>query len=153
MVEQDYIPVEDVADILQVTIRQAHRYGEGSNARIRTRRAGKRKMFNRADVMVLANDLGVLSQPRPNRPKMDLVPVGQMLEYIRERDQRLEELQQRLISAAAEIGRLQGQIEMRLLPEDVLALRQKLEEVERDRDRLHNELRRKTLPWWKRLFA
>lgn len=153
MVDEEFIPVEDVAEILQVKIRQAHRYGEGPNARIRTRKAGHRKMFHKGDTLTLAADLGVLNQPRPNRPKTDLVPAGEMLEYIRERDRRLEEMQQQLISAAAEIGRLQAQLEMRLLPEDAAELRRQMSEIELERDQLRRELENQPKPWWKRLFG
>jgi len=61
MAEEEYITVEDAAAILQTKTRQAHRYGEGPNARIRTRKAGRRKLFHRGDVEQLARDLESVS--------------------------------------------------------------------------------------------
>ncbi len=155
--ETHWIPVEDAADILQVTTRQAHRYGEGDNARIRTRKAGRRVMFHKEDVESLAADLGVLHAPRPHRAKTDLVPAGEMLDYIRERDRRLEELQQQLTGAAAEVGRLQGLLEaQRPLLEDTEGLRRRLAELEVERTQLQAELeaeRAARQPWWRRLLG
>ncbi len=127
MAEPEYITVEEAAEILQVTTRQAHRYGE--RGRIQTRKAGRRVMFNRTDVETLADDLGVLTSPRPNAPRTDLVPAGDMLDYIRERDQRLDELQGQLVSAAAELGRLKA-----------------------ENDQLRHQLTTRR-PWWSRLFG
>ncbi len=153
--EAHWIPVEDVADILQVTTRQAHRYSE--SGRIRTRKAGRRVMFHKEDVESLAADLGVLAQPRPQRPRADIVPAGEMLDYLRERDRRLEELQQQLTSAAAEVGRLTGLLEgQRSLLEDAEGVRRRLAEIEAERDQLRAELeaaRATQLPWWRRLLG
>jgi multidrug resistance efflux pump len=150
--DAEYIPVEEVAEILQVTTRQAHRHGEGENARLRKRKAGRRVMFNRTDVEALAADLGVLDRPRAQRPKTDLVPTGEMLDYIRERDRRLEEYQHQLIQAAAEIGRLQGQMEgQKRLAHEADNIKQMLDEVRAERDQLRAELaQRQSL--WQRIF-
>ncbi len=146
--DAEYIPVEEVAEILQVTTRQAHRYGEGENARLRTRKAGRRVMFNRTDVEALAADLGVLDRPRAQRPKTDLVPAGEMLDYIRDRDRRLEEYQHQLVQAAAEIGRLQGQMEgQKRLIDEADNIRQMLDEVKAERDQLRVELERRQSLW------
>ena len=78
-------------------------------------------------------------RPAPREPKMDLVPAGEMLEYLRERDNRNEQLQAQLVAAAAEIGALRERLEQqKVLTEDNTALRQRIAELER--------------PWWKRLF-
>jgi chromosome segregation ATPase len=161
---EHWIPVEDAAEILQVTTRQAHRYGEGPNARIRTRKAGRRVMFHQEDVEALAADLGVLSQPRPQRQRADLVPTGEMLDYIRERDRQLLDLQQQLNSAYAEAGRLTGLLEaQRSLLEDADGIRRRLAEIEAERDQLRSDLeaqraeleaeRALQQPWWRKLFG
>ena len=131
----DWITVEDAAERLQVSTRQAHRYGQPPLSRIRTRKAGRRMLFHLGDVEELAAELNVEAKPAP-RPKTELVPVGEMLTYIRERDQQLSETQERLNRAMLEVGRLQGQLEQRLLPEDADALRQQLQQAEQERDAL-----------------
>ncbi len=108
----EFIAVETAADILKMTPRQVNRYG--NERRIRIRRAGRRVLYLRDDVESLADELGVALRPNP-RPKTDLVPAGQMLDYIRERDRRLDEMQAQLLSAAAEIGRLNGLLEQQRL--------------------------------------
>ena len=91
-----YISVEEAADLLHVSTRQAHRYGEQEHGgRLRTRKAGRRTLFHKGDVETLANELGVEYKP-PERPKTELVPAGDMLHYLRERDQQLSDVQQQL---------------------------------------------------------
>ncbi len=135
MPDEPYIPVEEAADILQVTTRQAHRYGEGDQPRVRTRRAGRRVMFHKDDVEALAAELGVLDQPRPGRPRSDLISATVMFDYIRERDVKLDALQQQLQQAMHEIGRLQGALELN-------ELQQRIAELEAERDALRAEVER-----------
>lgn len=177
MPDEEYLTVEEAADILQVTTRQVHRYGSGPNARIRTRRLGKRVMFHRSDVDTLANDLGVVRsavERTPKPPKAELIPINEMMLYLRERDQQLNEVQQQLNQALLRIGHLQGQLEQRLLPEDEQSLRQEIVQLQRERERLlqeseqlqaelerqqterisiEAELERRSQPWWKRIFG
>lgn len=143
----EYITVEDAADILQVGIRMVNRYGNGPNARLRTRRAGRRILYNKADVRQLAADLGVLDQARPQRPKTELVPVGDVLDH-------MAQMQQQLNQAMLEVGRLQGMLEQqKLLTADADELRQRLAAAEGARNALQEELERRSRPWWKRLFG
>ncbi len=133
-----YIPVETAAEILRMTARQVNRYG--NEGRLQTRRAGRRVLYLRSDVDALAAELGVTLRPAP-RPRAELVPVGQMLDYLRERDARLDELQRQLLSAATEIGRLQQTIEhQRLLAVQAEQLRTRVAELEAERDQLRAEL-------------
>jgi len=139
--DNEYITVEEAAEILQVTTRGANRYGHGPNPRLRSRKAGRRLLYNKADVIELARDLGVLNQPRPTRPKTDLVPAGDMLNYIRERDNRLDALQQALNQAMLEIGRLQARLEQhKLLADENNELRNRLAETEARIIQLESEL-------------
>ncbi len=135
MADDQYITVEDAASILQVTTRQAHRYGEGDRARVRTRRIGRRVMFHKGDVEVLAAELGVLDQPRPQRPKTDLTSVTAIFDYLRERDVKMEALQQQIQQAMYEIGRLQGALELQEFQE-------RIAELELERDALKAEVER-----------
>ncbi len=135
--EEQYISVEEAADILKVSTRMVNKYGH--EEKIQTRKAGKRILYLRSDVEALAEELGVDMRPAPREPKMDLVPAGEMLEYLRERDNRNEQLQAQLVAAAAEIGALRERLEQqKVLTEDNTALRERIAYLER--------------PWWKRLF-
>ena len=150
MADEEYITVEDAADILQVVPRQVNRYGNGPDARLRTRKAGRRVLYHRGDVEQLADDLGVINKPRVPRPSpAEMVPAGEMLQQWRQREQdhdrRVDELQAQLNSAARRIGELEALLAQRLEPEQERALRDELAAV-------------KTLltggrPWWKRLLG
>jgi hypothetical protein len=150
MVDDEYIPVEDVAAMLKVTIRQANRYGEGANPRVRTRKAGNRKLYHRGDVELLADELGVAFKTRPQQTQAELIPPGEMLDLVRNLQDRLAGSQERLIVASHRIGELEGQLQQRLLPEEAATLRQQLADVEAERDKLKEELERKNQPWWRR---
>ena len=136
--DAEYIPVETAAEILRMTARAVNRYG--NEGRLQIRRAGRRVLYLRSDVESLAAELGVALRPSP-RPRSELVPVGQMLDYLRERDARLDDLQQQLVAAAAEIGRLQQTIEhQRLLADQAEQLRARVADLEAERDQLRAEL-------------
>ncbi len=140
--------MEQAALVLGVKTRQAHRYAESEQQRIRTKHIPphNRKLFHRGDVEALAQERR--SAPATvQRPKADLVPVGDMLDYIRERDRQVQELQRQLQEAAAQIGYLRGQLEQRMLPEDAAALRAQIDALQRERDTVQAEQRR---PWWLR---
>ncbi|PLS77451.1 MAG: hypothetical protein CYG59_23735 [Chloroflexi bacterium] len=147
----EYIGVEEAAVLLGgITTRQAHRIGQQA----RTRQAGKRTLFHRADIEAIAERRGVdreavehARQYQP-QPKTDLVPAGEMLDYIRDRDRRLEELQMQMNAVARENGYLRGQLEQRLLPEDAAALRQRVAELEAAEQALRMELEQARKRWW-----
>ena len=136
--DSEYISVEAAAETLRMTARQVNRYG--NEGRIQTRRAGRRVLYLRTDVEALAVELGVAHRPAP-RPRAELVPVGHMLDYIRERDTRLDDLQKQLLAAAAEIGRLQQALDQtRLLADQAELLRQRVADLEEERNQLRAEL-------------
>ncbi len=85
-------------------------------------------------------------RPPPKQPSTELVPPGEMLDYLRERDQHVERLTQQIAAAAHRVGELETLLAQRLLPEDADALR-------RERDALKQEITRlQGRPWWKRLL-
>ncbi len=181
MVDEEYIPVEDAAYILQLTTRQVHRYGSDPNPRLRTRRLGKRVIFHRGDVEALAAELGAIrkvGERPPPAPKAELMPIGEMLSYLRERDQQLADVQSQMNQALIRIGQLQAMLDQRLLPEDEQQLRLRLTQLEEEHDRLQRDLEaersgreqleraersareqlerameEQSQPWWKRLFG
>jgi uncharacterized protein YdcH (DUF465 family) len=168
--EYQYIPVEEAAEILKMSPRMVNKYG--NDGRIVVRKAGRRVLYLRTDVEALAEELAVDLRPPPKEPRTDLVPAGEMLEYIRDRDRRNEELQNQIVAAAAEISRLRTELEHRdKLLEDREGLQQRIAEIEQDRNELMQQLvteqdarinlieqlraleQAPALPWWKRLFG
>ncbi len=135
MTDEPYITVEDAAAVLHVTTRQVNRYGSGDSPKLRTKRAGKRVLYHREDVEALADELDSVHRiAPPPAPRTDLVPAGEMLEYIRERDARLEQVQMQLTAAARENGELRAQ----------------LAAVTEERDRIRGLLEAADKrPWWK----
>lgn len=148
MVDEEYISVEEVAAIMGLSIRQASRYA----SKVRTERINQRVLFHRGDVMEQARLKGIEHEAReraatykPKVTKTDLVPVGEMLEYIRDRDRQLAEVQTQLNQALLEIGRLQGQLT------EHQQLQQQLMDIQTERDELKQTMER-ARPWWRRLF-
>ena len=150
MSDTEYIPVEDVANLLGVKTRQAHRYGEGSSPRIRTKMVGHRKLFHRGDTEALATERQETTPTRAKSPRTELVPIGDILDYIKERDRQLEDLQRQLTEAAAQIGYLRGQLEQRMLPTEAEKLRQEVEALKQERDTLRTQLKPQQKSWWVR---
>ena len=143
--DAEYIPVETAAEILKITTRHVNRFG--NEGKIRTRKAGRRILYLREDVQALAEELGVDLVPVPRPLKADLVPAGEMLEYIRERDRNLEEMQRQLIAIANQNGRLQEQAATaKLLMDDNQSLRERIAVLEA-------ELAQANHPWYKKLFG
>jgi hypothetical protein len=126
-----WITVEDAADILRLTTRQTNRYGTGPDARLHIKRVGRRVLYSRQDVEVLAEELNVTLRPAvPKPPKSELVPIGEVFET-------MNAMQLRLEQAALDVGRLQGLLEaQRQQIADSEAVRKKLQDVEAERDRL-----------------
>jgi polyhydroxyalkanoate synthesis regulator phasin len=69
--------------------------------------------------------------------------VDELLTYMRERDQQLEELQRQLREALAQNGYLRGQLDQRALPADRDALQKRVAKLER-------QLELAQEPWWKK---
>ena len=142
----DYITVDEAAAILRLTHRQVNRYG--SDGRIGTRKVGRRVLYLRTDVEALAEELDVENRPAPKQAKAELIPMGDMLEYLRERDQRIEELQRQVLAAAVELTRAQSQLEQqKQLAEDRDVLLKRIAELETQQAQ-----KRPRWGWVKRLF-
>ncbi len=140
--------MEEAAAILRISPRQVNRYGHGDDARLRTRRAGRRILYHREDVLTLADDLDVSSTVQTAKPlTLEIMPPGDVLDYIREKDQQVLELAGRLAEATHRIGHLEAL----------------LEEREREVKRLQDQEQRPAVPaqqdapvpkraWWKRIL-
>src|ERR687885_1940504 len=170
----DYIPVEEAADILGVTIRQARRYQN----KVRSKVVGKRVLLHRGDIVEQAGlkdealqARGEAQSYRGRIPRAELVAPGEFLDYLRERESHAERLQQQLFQAAHRIGELETQLAQRLLPQDAEVLQQQLlalqqeraqlaeertqlqqqhDQLQQEHTKLQQELTRLSQPWWKR---
>jgi chromosome segregation ATPase len=162
-----YITAEQAATRLKLSPRQTVRYAD----RITTRKAGRRLLFNAAEVDQLAEQLNIVDRPAP-MPRAELVPVSEMLTHQRQQEQEIARL-------SYQIGRLEATITEReqrqhLLTHDldgvrtqltatqeerdqrraeVERLQQRLEAAESETQRLQAEIeRQRSRPWWKRLL-
>src|SRR5437868_830779 len=90
---QNWLTAGDAATVLKVSQRQVHYYA--SAGKIRTRRQGRRVLFNSADVAALADELAVDLRPAPPPPR-DLAPVTDLVTVLREREQRDDERYQHI---------------------------------------------------------
>jgi uncharacterized small protein (DUF1192 family) len=141
-----YITIEEAANQLKLSYRQAARYAE----KVRTRKTGKRIMFHAGDVEQLAKDMQVEYRP-PLAPRSELVPISETLKHISHQEERIATL-------SHELGRLQGILSERDHRQQVLTLdiddtKARLAAVEAERDRLKAELARvQERPWWMRFF-
>ncbi len=155
-----YLTVEEVANRLKLSPRQAARYAD----RVRTRKSGKRTMFHAGEVEKLAEELNVEYRPPP-MPRAEMVPVGEMLQHQRQQ-------QQEIANLSYQIGRLEAIIaerdqHQRLLTDDLDTIRTQLttaqternqrqaeaERLQADVARLQAEIERQhRRPWWKRLL-
>ena len=139
MSDNDYIPGQQAADLLQVSERTVQRYATGDNRRIRSRKyTGSKKLFyHRGDVETLADELGAARQVETiPRPKAEMMPAGQMLDYLRERDRDLHEAQRSLSAALLEIGQARSELAKRNQLEGLY------QEVTTERDSLRQEIGR-----------
>src|SRR5918997_2142925 len=122
----DWISAEDAGRILRVSSRMVYRYGEGDAPKIRTMRAGRRILFNRADVLDYADEVAAENKPSPHT---DIVRAEDLMRAI-------GSLQAELVRQAEELGELRG----RLPREEEQVLRERIHELERHQDRLQWEL-------------
>jgi len=160
--QEEWLTVEDAASVLRLTTRQVNRYGGGNEPRLRTKRVSRRVLYHRDDVEALADELNVALKPRTTPPaKSEMVPAGDMLDYIRDRDNQLALLQGQLNRAAQENGRLSAMVDVQARQlEDAEAARLHLVDAEKraataeaERDRLRTELERRSRGWLRRLFS
>ncbi len=147
---QEWLTVEQAGEILQLGPRMVNRYGNPPYNRLRTERRGRRVVYHRDDVMVLAEELEVARLISP--------PVKTELAPIPEATERTLELEHRLYAAAEEIGRLKGLLEsQRLLTGDRDELLQRVGAAEERARRAEEELERLRNPenentgrsWWR----
>lgn len=145
--DNDWLTVEQVATMLGTSTRQAHRYGEGESARIRTRKAGRRVLFSRTDVDKLARDLGIARRepptPPPARPQVVAQQQTELLEYIRELQGQISQLQDEIRDAAAREGYYKAQLDARLSLTDERSLRNTLEAEQQTKQELENQIKTK----------
>ena len=160
--ESPWLTVEDAASLLRLTPRQVNRYGSGDEPRLRTKRVSRRVLYHSEDVHELAKELNVTLKPHVSQPsKAEMVPAGDMLDYIRDRDNQLAQLQGQLNRAAQENGRLSTLVDVQARQlEDAEAARQRLEDAEKramaaeaERDQLRVELEIARQTWWRKLFG
>ncbi len=148
----EYIPVEEAAELLHLTPRMVNNYGKPPYTRIKTKRVSRRILYFKSDVLALAEELGTSNQP-PKPQKTQLVPVGEMLEY-------LTQTQKQLNQAMLEVGRLQGALDnQRQLSQDTNELCQHLtasearrEAQQQELEALRAELEYYRRPWWRHLI-
>jgi hypothetical protein len=170
---EDYITVEEVADILGVTIRQANKYGAGPEPKINTKRAGKRIMYLRADVDRIARERNITPYTPKTRPIKVSVASGPVWDEFQALQDRLQQSQRR-------IGQLEGELnasrymlddsrksrddldrtrdELTIIRSERDELRGRVAELERAKYEQDQLLQRLTQleydlrPWWKKLF-
>ena len=106
-VQEQYITEAEAAAILNRSARQVRRYGR--TGKVTVREIGGTRHYLRSDVEALAKELADKDRTRP--VTTELVPLGDMLDMLREKDEEIARLNERLQGAALEIGRLQGQLE------------------------------------------
>ena len=137
----DYIPVELVADLLDVSKRQASRYAE----KVRTQQDGRRILYHRGDIERLAQEKGV-KHNRPLAPHTEIMPPGRLVDL-------LAQIQQDNARLNHEVGRLTGLLEAQQQRAEIAeqALRQLTSASEAEAARLRAELDQARRSWWQRL--
>jgi len=143
----EWITRAEASRILGVSERSVDRWAAKQRISTQDRPGNRGKLYSRADVERLANEMGGGGGARPSTTAPDILPASELL-------QALTETQDKLNRAMLEIGRLQGQLEaqQRLLTAHD-ADRQRLTAVEEERDALKHNLAQVQDPpsWWQRL--
>ena len=155
-----YIPVEDVADLLGVSQRQATRYAK----KVRTQQDGRRILYHRGDVERIAQERGTKHE-RPLAVHTEVLPPGRLLDILTQQQheiarlshdngqltERLQMQQQRadLVEQAQRQLTLDTDETRRQLAE--AEARAKVAEAEAERLRLELEQARRS--WWRRLLS
>ena len=155
-----YIPVEDVADLLGVSQRQATRYA----TKVRTQQDGRRILFHRGDVERLAQERDV-KHDRPLALHTEVIPPGRLLDIITQQQQdnmRISrengELAERLQAQLQRVEQAEQQHRQLLEDKDETSRQMSLAQsradaAEAEAERLRAELERLRRSWWRRLFS
>ena len=155
-----YIQVEDVAELLGVSKRQATRYAE----KVRTQQDGRRIMYHRGDVEKLAQERDV-KHDRPLAVHTEVIPPGRLLDIITQQQKDLERISRDNGQLAERLQTQQQRAEQaeqgqRKLLEDSdetsrqMSLTQaRADTAEAEAERLRLELERLRRSWWRRLFS
>src|SRR5688572_9720450 len=93
---EDYITAAEAGTILDVSPRQAMRYGAGDDAPVRTSRVGRRVLFHAGDVRALADQLSNERRAAKPAQRAEMVRFVDVFDYLRERDARIKELETEL---------------------------------------------------------
>ncbi len=127
-----YLPPSHLSREFGVHPRTIERWG--NTDLVRTKANPRRKqgrLYHRGDVERLARAVPTPAQPEVARtmpePSTELVPRSDMLEALNHKDAQLAEVNEKLLHAAREVGKLQGQLE---------AQTKLLDAAERERQRL-----------------
>ena len=118
MSDDEWMPAAQAAEYLGKTDRQLRRYK--SAGRVRSRVRSGRVEYHRGDLDKLRTELPEDTRPRATESTQQIIPAGELLQFIREQQDQLQQ-------AAARIGYLQAQLESRPALEDLKAQQQELE--------------------------
>ena len=146
--EDEYISVEEAAQVLNVSVRSTQRYAQ--NDRVRSRRVGNRLQLHQSDVLALADELGSVNK-RPAPPQS--VPADVLLGYV-------EKLRIETNMLNSQIGQLQEQLKSRPLLEDHVTTQIQRDQAIEQRDamarrvaELEEQIKASAKPWYKRIFG
>ena len=155
-----YIQVEDVAELLGVSKRQATRYAE----KVRTQQDGRRIMYHRADVEKLAQERGA-KQDRPLAVHTEVLPPGRLLDMLTQQQHEIARLSRDNGQLAERLQTQQQRMEQadhdrqKLLEDKDETSRQvslaqtRADAAETEAERLRGELERMRRSWWRRLLG
>jgi len=124
----EWMRSNDAQKYLGRTDRQLRRYVQ--SGRLRTRVVSGRIQYHQGDLQQLRFELG--EDTRQHAPEQQIIPAGELLNYIRE-------LQQQIAEAAAREGALRAMLESRPKLEDQQLLQQQLAEERARREVLEGE--------------
>jgi hypothetical protein len=136
--ETDWLSGQEAAALLQMSERSVQRYASGATARIRTRKrtGSKRFYYYRPDVENLAAEMVRRPPPLPPEQKVELLPAGATLDYLRARDEELRDAQRQLQAAALELGQARAELQRRQLVDE------QLQTVQAERDEVRRQIGR-----------
>jgi len=138
--ENQWLRGEDAAARLGISERSIQRYaGEGpGKIRVRKYQGSNRNWYYLSDVERLAEEMGVARPPAvPRPPKQEMLPAGELLGFLRQRDEQLAEAQRALQAAALELGQARAEIARRQIIDGQLqAVSAGRDEVRRQNTRL-----------------